>query len=231
MTHLEKLEIIPIKIDVTNDEQMVQAVKHIKKTVGRIDILINCAGYGLYGAVEDVPLEEAKHQLEVNLFGLARMTQLVLPLMRAQKSGTIVNISSVAGKIATPFGGWYHASKYAVEGLSDSLRNEVKSFGIDVILIEPGGIKTKWSGIANDSLKKYSGNSAYGPIVKRANGAFTPDESKSPGPEVIADLILRAISAKNPRPRYVGGYLANLLVFRRFVSDKLFDRFLRRLLK
>jgi short-subunit dehydrogenase len=124
---------------------------------GRIDVLVNNAGYGSYGALEDVPMEEARAQIEVNVFGLARLTQLVLPHMRAQRSGTIVNISSMGGRFATPMGAWYHASKYAVEGLSDALRLEVKRFGIDVVLIEPGSIRTDWGAIAAGKLRATSG--------------------------------------------------------------------------
>src|SRR6202000_1010235 len=133
-----------------------------------IDILINNAGFGSYGTVEDVPMKDARYQMEVNLFGLARLTQLILPYMRAQHSGKIVNVTSIGGKLATPLGGWYHASKFAVEGLSDSLRLELKQFGIDVIVIEPGGIKTEWADIAGENMKKASGSSAYKTLVEKS---------------------------------------------------------------
>ena len=121
---------------------------------GRIDVLVNNAGYGSFGAIENVSIEEARRQLEVNVFGLARLTQLVLPHMREQRSGTIINVSSIAGKIVLYFGGWYHVSKFAVEAFSDALRMEVKPFGIQVALIEPGGIKTDWGIIAADHLPR-----------------------------------------------------------------------------
>ncbi|MGL5066248.1 MAG: oxidoreductase [Sarcina sp.] len=139
---LKKNGINVIALDVTNEESMVKCVETILAKEGRIDVLVNNAGYGSFGAIEDVSMEEARRQVEVNVFGLARMTQLVLPSMRANKYGKIVNISSMAGKMHTPFGGWYHATKFAVEGFSDCLRMEVAEFGIDVILVEPGGIKT-----------------------------------------------------------------------------------------
>lgn len=129
-------------LDVTDEASMEAAVQQIIDAEGRIDVLINNAGYGSYGAIEDVPIDEARRQFEVNLFGLARLTQLVLPHMRAQGSGRILNISSMAGRITSPLGAWYHATKYALEAFSDALRMEVEEFGIDVVIIEPGGIKT-----------------------------------------------------------------------------------------
>ena len=131
-----------LELDVTQDESMKSGVDRIKSECGRLDILINNAGYGSYGALEDVPMEEARHQFEVNVFGLGRLTQLVLPQMREQSFGKIVNITSVGGKIYEPLGSWYHASKFAVEGLSDCLRLELQPFGIDVIIVEPGPIRT-----------------------------------------------------------------------------------------
>jgi len=184
------------KLDVTDDASMKKFMSDILKTEKRIDILVNNAGYGSYGAIEDVTMIEARRQIEVNLFGLARMTQLVLPTMRKQKSGKVVNITSIGGKVATPFGGWYHASKFAVEGLSDSLRNEVKQFGIDVIVIEPGGIKTEWGEIAMSGLMETSGKTAYATMAKQAEKAFGQIDSRTPGPALIANLIVKAISAK-----------------------------------
>src|SRR5215207_11623280 len=133
-----------IEMDVTDDASMTSGVERVIREQGRIDVLVNNAGYGSYGALEDVPLDEARRQFEVNVFGLARLTQLVLPHMRAQRDGYIVNISSMGGKIWEPLGSWYHASKFAVEGLSDSLRVEVAEFGIKVVIIEPGTIRSEW---------------------------------------------------------------------------------------
>src|SRR6478735_12707611 len=135
-------------MDVTDDASMVAGINRIVVDQGRIDVLVNNAGYGSYGAVEDVPLDEARRQFEVNLFGLARLVQLVTPHMRAQGSGRIINVSSMGGRFAAPFGGWYHATKFAVEGFSDALRQELAPFGVQVVVIEPGGIRTEWGGIA-----------------------------------------------------------------------------------
>ena len=154
MADLAALGATLVALDLTDDASIVAAVDTIKNTSGRLDVLVNNAGYGSYGALEDVPLEEARRQFEVNVFGLARLCQLVLPMMRAQKSGKIVNVTSIGGKMWEPFGAWYHATKFAVEGLSDCLRVEVERFGIDVIIIEPGAIQTEWAGIAAEPLAR-----------------------------------------------------------------------------
>ncbi|WP_240469920.1 oxidoreductase [Cyclobacterium sp. SYSU L10401] len=156
-----------VALDLTEDASIVEAVDTLLEKEGRIDILINNAGYGAYGSVEEVPIKEAKRQFEVNIFGLAHLTQLVIPTMRKQKSGRIVNISSMGGKIYTPFGAWYHATEFALEGWSDCLRLELKQFGIDVVVVEPGGIKTEWGGIAMESQKKVSGKWAVCTLGKQ----------------------------------------------------------------
>ncbi len=138
MEILKNHGITPIALDVTKEESVVACVNHILQEEGSIDILVNNAGFGLEGAIEDISMDDARYQLEVNVFGAMRLTQLVLPHMRENRYGKIVNISSVGGKIVFPLGGWYHASKFALEALSDSMRNEVREFGVDVIVIEPG---------------------------------------------------------------------------------------------
>lgn len=150
-----------IALDVTDEQSMVNGINRIMEEQGRIDVLFNNAGYGSYGAVEDVTLEEARRQFEVNLFGLSRLTQLVLPHMRRQKSGKIINNSSTGGRIYTPLGAWYHATKHALEGYSDCLRLEVAPFGIDVVVIQPGSIKSEWSNIMLEYVQKTSGKGAY----------------------------------------------------------------------
>ena len=154
-------------MDVTIEESMVKGVNEILKNEKRIDVLVNNAGYGSYGSLEEVPISEAKYQFEVNIFGLARLTQLVIPAMRAQHSGTIINISSIGGKIGEPHGVWYHATKFALEGLSDSLRMELSQFGIDVVVVEPGAIVTEWAGIARDNLLKVSGHGPYKDLAQK----------------------------------------------------------------
>ena len=171
MAELKNAGISTIKLDVTDDTTMVDAVKRIVKEQGRIDVLVNNAGYGFFGALEDVPMSEARRQFEVNVFGLGRMTQIVLPYMRKQKSGTIINISSVGGKMTSPFGGWYQSSKFAVEGLSDTLRKDVKRFGIDVVVIEPGAIESEWASITVDHLLKVS-SEPYKDAAQKASQAM-----------------------------------------------------------
>jgi NAD(P)-dependent dehydrogenase (short-subunit alcohol dehydrogenase family) len=212
-----------LEMDVTDDNSMVAGIKQIIAEAGRIDLLVNNAGYGSYGAFEDVPLSEGKYQFEVNVFGLARLVQLVVPHMRKQKSGRIVNVSSIGGKIYEPLGGWYHSTKFAVEGLSDSLRLELKPFGIDVVVIQPGAIKTEWGGIAVDNLRKASGEGAYKEQVRQLSAFFSQTERGSE-PKVIADVIVKAAQARRPKTRYAAGFGAGPILFaRRVLSDRGFD--------
>jgi NAD(P)-dependent dehydrogenase (short-subunit alcohol dehydrogenase family) len=215
-------------LDLTDDSSIIAAANRVRDEAARFDVLVNNAGYGSYGAVEDVPMDEARRQFEVNLFGAARLTQLLLPMMRAQKSGKIVNVSSMGGKFGEPFGAWYHATKFALEGFSDSLRMELIPFGIDVIVIEPGGIKTEWGGIAADTLLASSGQSAFGPYARRHARLFNEagDRIASP-PSVIAKAIKRAVTVRRPRTRYaVGGGARPLLCIKSLLSDRMFDRLL-----
>ena len=215
-----------LAMDVTDDASMVAGVERIMAEAGQIDVLVNNAGYGSYGSLEDVPLSEGRAQFEVNLFGLARLTQLVLPHMRARKSGRIVNVSSMGGKIYEPLGGWYHATKFAVEGLSDSLRLELQPFGIDVVVIEPGGIRTEWPGIASQKVLGTSGTTAYAAQAKHLARVLGNDRIMS-DPGVVAQAIGDAVTARRPKTRYVVGAGARpLLLARRLLSDRMFDRFL-----
>jgi NAD(P)-dependent dehydrogenase (short-subunit alcohol dehydrogenase family) len=228
MDDLKKLGGIPIKMDITKEEDVVAAVDQITRDHGGVDILINNAGFGLYGTVEDVPLEEARYQFEVNMFGLARITQLVLPHMRQQRAGRIVNISSMGGKVYTPFGAWYHATKHALEGWSDCLRFEVKPFNIDVIVIEPGGIQTEWGDFAFGSLRKHSGQGPYRQMVEsmlnRANGSNGNGRLSGSPPSVIANTVSAAIKASRPRTRYVAGSMARpLMLTRKWLGDRVYD--------
>lgn len=226
MQGLKSYGIKPIAMDITKDESVVDGISQILKEAGSIDVLVNNAGFGLEGAIEDVPMDDARYQLEVNVFGAMRLTQLVLPKMRENKYGKIVNISSVGGKIAFPLGGWYHASKFALEALSDSLRNEVREFGIDVIVVEPGATKSEWGSIATDSLIRVSGHTAYKDLATKTHKVFTQLSSNITEPIVIAKLVKKGIEAKNPETRYAGKEMNSkvLLFLRKIVSDKLMDR-------
>lgn len=225
MEELKTHGIKPIALDVTKEESMVACVQQISAEAGSIDVLVNCAGLGSYGALEDVPMAEAKNQMEINLFGVARLIQLVLPAMRTKKSGKIVNISSIGGKVGLPMGSWYHASKFALEGLSDCLRNEIKQFGIDVIVIEPGGTKSEMTEIGGQDLMRVSGNTVYSGLAKSMSKMYSNMEKNSVEPIEIAKLIRKGIEARNPKTRYVGGAMARpMLLMRKLLSDKLFDK-------
>jgi len=231
MSDLEKLGAHLVKMDVTDEESMVSGINSIREKEGSIDILVNNAGYGSYGAIEDVPVDEARRQFEVNIFGLARLTQLVLPQMRQNHYGKIVNISSMGGKIYTPFGGWYHATKHALEGFSDCLRLETEPFGIDVVVVEPGGIATEWGAIAAENLKKTSGSGAYAEAANKvADGMaemYSTDQLSDP--TVIANVILKAVTARKPKTRYTAGYMAKPAIFmRHWLPDRWFDRIISR---
>ena len=226
MEDLRTLGIKTLAMDITDDRSATAGIEHILAETGRIDVLVNNAGYGSYGAVEDVPLDEARRQFEVNVFGAARLVQLVLPTMRARRSGTIINITSMGGKIYTPFGAWYHATKFALESFSDCLRLEAKPFGIDVVVIEPGAIRTEWSGIAADHLIETSGQGAYADKAGKVAESFRSDRTakQSSPPEVVAKTIVKAATARRPKTRYAVGFGAKPLIFTRgLLSDRAYD--------
>ena len=214
MEPLKEFGVIPVQMDVTDETSMVKGIQGIMESEGRIDVLVNNAGYGYLGAIENVALAEARRQLEVNLFGLARLTQLVLPHMREQHSGRIINVSSIAGKAVLLFGGWYNVSKYAVEAFSDALRIETKPFSIKVSLIEPSGIKTDWGLIAADNLETSSKDTAYEePALKMAEAmrwAYTSNLLSLP--QCIGKAIAKAATARRPRTRYRAGAGASTFV-------------------
>lgn len=205
---------------------MAAAVGTILEAHGRIDVLVNNAGYGSYGSLEEVEPAEGRRQFDVNVFGLARMTQLVLPAMRAAAQGRIINVSSIGGKMYEPLGAWYHATKFAVEGLSDSLRLELKPHGIKVSIIEPAGTQTEWGGISGESLLATSGHGPYGDQAKIVAAALasTAGAGKSTQPEVIAAAIVHAATAARPKTRYPVGKGARAIVtLRRLLPDRAFD--------
>lgn len=230
MEPLRQYGIVPLKMDVTDEESMKTGVKTLLDAEGRIDVLINNAGYGYFGAVENVPMDDARNQLEVNVFGLARLCQLVLPTMRAQHSGRIINTASVAGRAVFYYGGWYHVSKYAVESLSDAMRMELKPFGIDVVIIEPGAIKTNWGIIAADHLIESSKGTAYEQTgTMMANNLRNMYLSNTiSDPAVVRKAIVRAVNARRPCTRYRIGRMANAIVFFHWLlPTRWWDAFLR----
>ncbi|MEM7571795.1 MAG: oxidoreductase [Bacteroidota bacterium] len=221
-----------VAMDVTNHQQVHAEVEQIIKTEGRVDVLVNNAGYAVYGPVEEISYEQAKRQFEVNLFGLAEITKAVLPAMRAQQSGTIINISSVGGKIYTPLGSWYHATKHALEGWSDCLRLEVKQFGINVVIVEPGAIKTEF----DSAMDQRFGEDASGPYSRlKSSMSKVMENAYKPGnysePIVIAETISKAINSRRPKTRYAAGKMARqTLMGRRWLSDRGFDGMIMRMI-
>jgi len=218
--------IMVLSLDVTDETSVREAVALIEQDAGRLDVLVNNAGYGSYGSVEEVPLEEGRRQFDVNVFGVMRLTQLVIPLMRRQGAGRIINVTSMGGKISTPFGAWYHGTKFALEGMSDALRVELKPFGIDVVVIEPGAIRTEWGGIAAEHLLETSGQGVYATAARKFAATLTSGmaHTRASDPSVIAAPILAAATARRPKARYVAGFGARpILVLRRILPDRAFD--------
>lgn len=235
MQDLVELGATAIKMDITSPEDIHAMMEHIKTSAEGIDILVNNAGYAIYGAVEDTSIEDARRQFEVNIFGLAAVTQAVIPYMRSKKAGRIINISSVGGKVYTPLGAWYHATKHALEGWSDCLRLELQPFGIDVVIIEPGGILTEFAEVLTEPMMKRSGNSAYSTMAKSLNKSTTEmyaEGSKLSQPQVIAEVVSKAVNASKPKTRYAAGFMAKPLLFLRWIlSDRAFDSIMRSQLK
>ena len=226
LNELKEFGVKPLSLDVTNEDSIQMAIKKIIQNEERIDVLINNAGYGSYGAIEDVSLAEAKRQFDVNLFGMARLTQLVLPYMRKQHSGRIINTSSMGGRIVSYMGAWYHATKYAVEAFSDALRMETAGFGIKVSLIEPGGIKTNWGFIAADHLEQSAKNGAYETQATKAAAGMRKQYSSKmfSDPKVISNAISKAVNSSHPKTRYLVGFGAKPLVLAKTIlPTKLFD--------
>ena len=232
MAGLEEAGCRLLRLDVTDDESMRAAVEEIERVEGAVDVLVNNAGYSLSGAIESVPLDEVRRQFETNVFGLVRLTQLVLPGMRAQGRGRIVNVSSMGGRLTFPGGGYYHATKHAIEALSDALRFEVRGFGIDVVVIQPGLIQTGFSDAAVGTIADRS-DDPDGPydvfnqaVAAATAGAYRNALSRTlgGGPDVVARTIERAITTKRPRTRYrVTGSARLFIVLRRLLPDRLWD--------
>ncbi|NEO61543.1 MAG: SDR family NAD(P)-dependent oxidoreductase [Moorea sp. SIO4G2] len=226
MANLRELGAHPLRMDITDEASIQAAVNEIQDTYGKVDVLVNNAGFGCYGTVEETSIDDARYQFEVNIFGLARLTQLLLPKMREARSGKIINISSMGGKMYTPLGAWYHASKHALEGWSDCLRLELAAFNIDVVIIEPGIIRTAFGNVLMGPMLERSGN---GPYAKLANSvAKATEKSYNSGSgsssKVIADIVSKAVIARKPKTRYVAGQFAAPMIFiRKWFGDRIFD--------
>ena len=220
---------VALEMDVTKQDHVENAINQIIAEQGRIDVLVNNAGIAVGSAIEDVSMEDALYQFEVNLFGIGRTVKATLPHMRAQGSGTIINISSVLGKAYNPLYGWYVSSKHALEGWSDVLRLEVEQFGIDVVIIEPGMIRTNIGNASAKYFEKYSKNSEYENFYGSSDDTEENSFNDYSDPIVIAKVIDKAISAKNPKTRYsAGAYSWILLTMRSILPDKWFDKLIVR---
>ncbi|MGR0160118.1 oxidoreductase [Paenarthrobacter nitroguajacolicus] len=228
MEPLKQHGITVLSLDVTSEESMVSAVRLVEAAHGRVHLLVNNAGYGSYGSLEEVPLDEGRRQFEVNVMGLARMTQLVIPGMRSAQSGRIINVASIGGKIYEPLGAWYHGTKFAVEGMSDSLRLELGPHGIDVVIIEPSGTDSEWGTIAGEGLLMASGGGPYREQAHIVAAALASTSGTghvlSTPARIVASTIVRAAMAKRPRTRYpVGRGAWSVLAMRRILPDRAFD--------
>lgn len=223
--------VTPIALDLTQPGSADDAVAEVLSLAGEIDILINCAGYGEFGTVEETDLDDARRQLEVNVVGAAAMIRSVLPRMRAARSGRIVNMSSLAGEFAAPLGGWYHASKFALEGLTDALRGEVAQFGIQVALVQPSYVATDWHDHAMRRLVAASGDGPYRDMVAALQRHFAkPALAKQfTTPDAVADVVVKAALAPRPRTRYRVGPGAGIAVaLATWLPDRTFDALTRR---
>ena len=217
-----------LPLDVTEEDSMRAAVEEVERMEGAVGVLVNNAGYSQSGAVEEVPMEKVRRQFETNVFGLVRLCQLALPGMRRQGFGRIVNLSSMGGRLTFPGGGFYHASKYAVEALSDALRFEVRGFGVEVVVVEPGLIRTGFARTAVGSMGEgsgpYAGFEAGVARTTRENYERGPLAALGGGPEAVAETIERAISAGRPRARYTVTPSARVLISaRRLLPDRAWD--------
>jgi len=236
LADLEALGCHQLALDVTSEDSMIAAVGTVEAEHGQVGTLVNNAGFAEYGPIEESDLVRVRAMFETNVFGLARLTQLVLPAMRRSRSGRIVNIGSMGGRFTFPVGGFYHASKYAVEAISDALRVEVKPFGIDIILVEPGLIRTNFENRLNEGLEvsaaAQDSNTAYADLLSANEKSTTSgyaNDFVATGPESVAALIVRAVESPRPRSRYVVTPAAKAMInLRRFGGDRVWDATVRK---
>lgn len=227
-----------LALDVTSEDSMAAAVEHIEAEHGRVGTLVNNAGYGEYGTIEEADLDRVRKMFETNVFGLARLTQLVLPGMRRAHRGRVINIGSMGGRMTFPVGGYYHATKYAVEAISDALRNEVRRFGIDVVLIEPGMTRTGFEDNVHSSVANGTGTQADSPYAAllASNAANTSGGYSNPlmatGPESVARVVLKALESEHPRSRYLLTPVAKAMVTARTLGgDRVWDTLVKQQFK
>jgi short-subunit dehydrogenase len=231
ITDLQEKGAITLSLDVTNNQSITNALNQISENGDTLYGLINNAGFGQMGPIEDVTEEKYRQQIETNVFGLAAMIRAALPLMRSNNQGIIINVSSIAGKVSIPLSGWYCASKFAVEALSDALRLEVRQFGIKVVVIEPGPIRTNFGEIAYGSANNVPETSPYKPMMNKLTqwSKQTLNDFVAGTSDDVAKVILKAITLRNPRPRYrITGIAKMLYLLRRITSDRMLDFMFRK---
>ncbi|HEU0286982.1 MAG TPA: oxidoreductase [Nocardioidaceae bacterium] len=221
--------VIPLRLDLTDETSITDAVESAVDRIGAIDVLINNAGYGEFGALEDTPIDRARLQFEVNVFGLIRLTQLVAGPMRQRGAGRIVNVSSLAGEFSSPLAGWYHASKHSLEALSDSLRHELRPFGVEVVVVQPGPVRTPWHDDALAHLASASGDSPYAGMAATVATYHRTAQSSAitSEPDDVAAAIERVATMRRPRPRYRVGRGAGMAVAMSRLPDRWFDAMTR----
>lgn len=224
--------IIALKLDVTDSKSNHAFIQHVIAQAGRIDVLVNNAGYGEYGPVEEISMENVRKQFETNFFGAVELTQLVLPIMRQQAFGRIVNISSIGGDVYMPLGAFYHATKAALQQWSDVLDTEVKAFGIRSIVVQPGGTASNWSSIAMENAEKnLHPNSPYQPLVQTVRAALSGNFGSSATSADLAQVFYKAATAQKPKPRYYNTFTDRLMVHTARAHPKLYIKFFNAVLK
>jgi short-subunit dehydrogenase len=232
MTDLQELGGKVLRLDVTDTKNVEDVVAQVIEEQGQIDVLFNNAGFGVYGSVENVPLEEIQYQFDVNVFGVARMLQAVLPHMREQKSGKIINTASLVSHLSTPIIGWYAATKHALKGVTDALRLEVVGIGIDVVLIDPGAVNTGFEEVAMKALDQIEHAPEYIQTVENVKAYIRGAYKKAPGPQSTVNAVVKAIKAKKPALRYKTTFDSKLFYsVKKLVSDKMVDRVISNELK
>jgi NADP-dependent 3-hydroxy acid dehydrogenase YdfG len=220
-----------LALDVTDEASMTAAVAAVEAEHGAVGTLVNNAGYGVYGPVEEVAMDDVRREFETNVFGLGRLTQLVLPAMRSAGRGRIVNMSSMGGRLVYPTGGWYHASKYAVEAMSDALRVEVAPFGITVVLVEPGLIRTEFESVASGGLDPEAAGGPYATLRWTSDEVMKRSYASRAGADAaaVAEVVKHVVEARRPRTRYVVTPAAKAQVqLRRLGGDRVWDAVVRR---
>lgn len=222
--------VIPVELDLTDPISIARAVESAESRIGPIGILINDAGYGEFGSFEETPIERARRQFEVNVFGLATLTQRLLGPMREARRGRIVNVSSLAGEFSSPMGGWYHASKFALEALSDSLRVEVRPFGVRVTVVQPGPVRTPWHEQAMALLEHASGRGPYEDMTRAVAAYHRANQVRAITSDIdaVAAALVHAATTTRPRPRYRVGRGASTAVAISRLPDRMFDALTRR---